>query len=179
LRLPASRHLHPCPMRLWCKLSHSPWYKNSGWSAQKSGGPRTQRGKDKSKLNALKYGLFSKAVLLKDEPRAEFDYLLNGLRNDFQPVGMLEVVLVDELAVNLWRQRRHIIADRKRLPNGTDSFGLGLNLSESEAPSLDLLLRYETNLDRAFDRILNQLDRLQRIRKGQPVPPTVNVNLST
>ncbi|MGB7282592.1 MAG: hypothetical protein WBE13_10050, partial [Candidatus Acidiferrum sp.] len=32
LRLPASRHLHPCPMRLWCKLSHSPWYKNSGWS---------------------------------------------------------------------------------------------------------------------------------------------------
>ncbi|MGB7282949.1 MAG: hypothetical protein WBE13_11865, partial [Candidatus Acidiferrum sp.] len=22
----------PCPMRLWCKLSHSPWYKNSGWS---------------------------------------------------------------------------------------------------------------------------------------------------
>ena len=31
---------------------------------------------------------------------------------------------------------------------------------------LDRLLRYESNFERAFDRILNQLERLQRIRKG-------------
>ena len=40
------------------------------------------------------------------------------------------------------------------------------------------LLRYETHLSREIDRTLNQLERLQRMRKGQPVPPTLNVNVS-
>ena len=39
-----------------------------------------------------------------------------------------------------------------------------------EAPRLDRLLRYEASLERAFDRTLNQLERLQRIRLGLPVP---------
>ena len=33
-----------------------------------------------------------------------------------------------------------------------------------EAPRLDRLLRYEASLERAFDRTLNQLERLQRMR---------------
>jgi hypothetical protein len=40
-------------------------------------------------------------------------------------------------------------------------------------------MRYSTSLDREFERTLNQLLRLQQIRKGQPVPPTLNVNVST
>jgi len=34
-------------------------------------------------------------------------------------------------------------------------------------------------LERAFDRTLNQLERLQRIRSGDVVPPPLNVNVST
>ena len=37
--------------------------------ARRAGGPRTSKGKERSKNNALKHGLFSKAVLLKDERR--------------------------------------------------------------------------------------------------------------
>lgn len=44
--------------------------------------------------------------------------------------------------------------------------------------TLDRLLKYETILNRAIEKTLNQLERLQRIRRGQPVPPTLNVNLS-
>jgi hypothetical protein len=40
------------------------------------------------------------------------------------------------------------------------------------------LLRYETHLSREFDRTLSQLERLQRIRIGQPVLPLVNLRLS-
>ena len=47
-----------------------------------------------------------------------------------------------------------------------------------ESPSLDRLLRYEASLDRSFDRTLSQLERIQRIRRGQPVPPTLKVELS-
>jgi hypothetical protein len=48
-----------------------------------------------------------------------------------------------------------------------------------DAPQLDRLLRYETTLQRDFDRTLSQLERLQRIRKGQPVSPTLNVHVSS
>jgi hypothetical protein len=69
-------------------------------------GPRTPRGKERSKFNARKHGLFSKAVLLQDESHAEYDALLNGLMESRQPQGKLEIVLVENLATLLWRKRR-------------------------------------------------------------------------
>jgi hypothetical protein len=47
-----------------------------------------------------------------------------------------------------------------------------------DGPGLDRLLRYETSLERSFDRTLSQLERLQRIRLGQPVPPKLEVHHS-
>ena len=41
----------------------------------------------------------------------------------------------------------------------------------------DRLQRYEGSLERAFDRTLSQLERLQRLRLGQPVPPSIKVHL--
>ena len=58
------------------------------------------------KFNARKHGLFSKAVLLQDESRAEYDALLSGLMENLQPQGKLEIVLVESLANLLWRKRR-------------------------------------------------------------------------
>jgi hypothetical protein len=53
-----------------------------------------------------------------------------------------------------------------------------LRRSIPESPSLDRLLRYEASLERAFDRTLSQLERLQRMRLGQPVLPPVRVEVS-
>ena len=143
-------------------------------SAQKGGGPRTHQGKENSKLNATKHGIFSKVVVIKDESRAEFEDLLNGLRNYFQPHGTFEEIWVERLATLLWRERRLIIAD------GESNFGIGIDfLGLGKPPSSDQLLRYETTLDRRIDRILAQLERFQRIRLGQPVPPRIDVNLSS
>ena len=47
-----------------------------------------------------------------------------------------------------------------------------------DSPGLDRLLRYMTSLDRAFDRMLTQYDRAERMRKGQPLPPQVDVKIS-
>jgi len=143
-------------------------------SAQKSGGPRTQQGKEKSKLNATTHGIFSKVVVIEGESRAEFDALLNGLRNYFQPKGTLEEIQVEKLAALFWRERRLIIADGKaNIGNGIDPLGW------NEAPQWELLLRYETTLDRAIERTLSQLERAQRTRLGQPVSPRIDVNLSS
>jgi hypothetical protein len=142
--------------------------------AQRATGPRTPEGKQRSRLNSLKHRIFSKVVVIKGEPQAEFDALLNGLRNCYQPVGTFEATWVDKLASLIWCQRRVIIAQGKaNIGNARDTFGL------IEPPDWDLLLRYYTTLDRAIDRTLAQLERFQRMRLGQPVPPRIDVNLSS
>ena len=89
-------------------------------SIHKSTGPRTPQGKQRSKFNALKHGLLSKAVLLKDESRADYESLLAGLMQDFQPLGTLETFLVENLAVLLWRMRRFLAAERAEISNTTE-----------------------------------------------------------
>jgi len=74
-------------------------------------GPRTMQGKERSKHNAIKHGIFSKVALLKNESKPEFDSLLDGLRENYKPEGTLEEVLVEKLATLLWRHRRLIVAE--------------------------------------------------------------------
>lgn len=43
---------------------------------------------------------------------------------------------------------------------------------------VDRFQRYEASLERSFDRTLSQLERLQRLRLGQPVLPALKVDVS-
>jgi len=43
---------------------------------------------------------------------------------------------------------------------------------------LDKILRYETMLERQFYRAMNQLERLQRARRGEVVPPPLTMEVS-
>jgi hypothetical protein len=43
---------------------------------------------------------------------------------------------------------------------------------------MDRLLRYGASIDREIDRLLKQLERLQRMRLGQPVLPPIDINVS-
>lgn len=44
---------------------------------------------------------------------------------------------------------------------------------------IDRITRYEAHLSREFNRTLANLERLQRIRLGQPVPPAIKVDVSS
>jgi len=75
----------------------------------RSTGPRTEEGKEKVRLNALRHGLLSREVVLeKGEDRAEYDRLLEELIAEYQPVGMSEEMLVDRIASCYWRLGRVI-----------------------------------------------------------------------
>jgi hypothetical protein len=74
-------------------------------------GPRTQLGKQRTRYNAVKHGLFAKVVLLSHEPRSEFNALLYGLHESLKPQGVLEQTLVEKLATVLWRYRRLLQAE--------------------------------------------------------------------
>ena len=75
-------------------------------NAQRSSGPKTELGKSRSKMNALKHGFSAKKVVIGNEDPREFDALRTALERDFQPETALESELVNQLAGSLWRLRR-------------------------------------------------------------------------
>ena len=42
-----------------------------------------------------------------------------------------------------------------------------------DAETLEKIMRYETTLERQLYRAMNQLERLQRMRRGEPIPSPV------
>ena len=72
-------------------------------NAAKSTGPRTADGKAASRGNAMKHGVLSAVVVAENEDRDAFDTLCQGLFSEFQPQTMVEIALVEKLAVLFWR----------------------------------------------------------------------------
>jgi len=81
-------------------------------NAQLSTGPLTQEGKAVVSRNAVKHGIFAKDLVINagDGREDELEYLelLAELNIDFCPVGRMEKILVEKIAVNYWRLRRLI-----------------------------------------------------------------------
>jgi hypothetical protein len=76
-------------------------------NALRSTGPKTPKGKQISRLNALTHGLRAKDVVIPgQEDPAEFEAILRELREDRKPQGHLEIHLVEQIGMALWRLRR-------------------------------------------------------------------------
>jgi hypothetical protein len=79
-------------------------------NAKRSTGPRSHRGKSIAKFNAVTQGLFAKHVVIPicdgDNPEKDFQSLLDGLHQNFQPTGFYEEWLVVKMAECMWRLRR-------------------------------------------------------------------------
>ncbi len=58
---------------------------------------------------------------------------------------------------------------------GLDAEARSFSLPPADAT--DKILRYEAHLDRQLYRAMDQLERLQRQRRGENVPPPLNINL--
>jgi hypothetical protein len=75
-------------------------------NAQLSTGPKTEEGKRKSSLNAIKTALTGATVLLPSDDLAEYQRHIAAYENEFQPIGLEESELVQSLADISWRLRR-------------------------------------------------------------------------
>ena len=78
-------------------------------NAKKSTGPKTLRGKAYSRRNALKHGLFASHLTdfeaLSEDP-GEYEELINGLWDQYRPIGKAEEIEVERLALCCWRLKR-------------------------------------------------------------------------
>jgi hypothetical protein len=75
-------------------------------NAQLSTGPRTEEGKQRSSLNALKSGLTGRTVLLPTEDTAAYERHLRHFFNHYEPIGEEETAIVQRMADTRWRLDR-------------------------------------------------------------------------
>ena len=133
-------------------------------NALKSTGPRSEQGKKVSRWNALKHGLLAKEVVIRNGKRKEtsagIKFLLGQLSESLEPRGILEEMLVEEIAVSYWRSRRALrceageITAAQNIPlNGEGGLGIEA-LSANE--------EYERTDSKGVQERINVLERLSQ-----------------
>ena len=172
-------------------------------NALRSTGPKTPSGKKRVSRNATRHGFFSKWLLIQgqngNESQQEYDDFCAGLLKHFDPVGWLEELWVEKIAVWSWRLRRLI-----RFESGQISLALARHsydlrqsradeLAEPESAlssdpeidamtdhlflpekeDLDKLLRYEAMINRQLNHAIAELERVQARRKGEVTTPNI------
>ena len=102
-------------------------------NAQKSTGAKTPEGKAVVATNAVRHGLLASRLFLTGEDPAEFAALQDDLRAALRPAGMLELALVEKIAVALWKQRRLVTAETAALELGRRMEQSGVRQAMSRA----------------------------------------------
>jgi hypothetical protein len=75
-------------------------------------GPKSIAGKKAVSQNARKHGLTGKILLLSDEEKGEFGDLREYLFQELDPVGTLEQIAVEDIAISYWRYRQALEWER-------------------------------------------------------------------
>ena len=145
-----------------------------------STGPKTEEGKKRSRVNALRHGITGQVITMADEDRAAHDKLSNALMKDLAPEGAMETQLAQRIATDSWRLNRiSAIEDNifalGLLKNGgrlcPDHVQIDDALTTArtftmESKQLQLLSLYEQRINRAIQKNLALLKSLQAARKA-------------
>jgi hypothetical protein len=148
-------------------------------NAQRSTGPRTEEGKKRSSLNALKTGLTGRTILLPGEDAEAYRAHCQNWLEANNPVGHEETELVQSLADTRWRQDRAFALEQNLFALGQVEFS---DLFSQELPEVrnsliqahtfrayqkefSSLITQQGRLDRCFLRDLAKLHELQQQRQ--------------
>jgi hypothetical protein len=157
-------------------------------NAQK-GGVKTAEGKAVTRLNALKHGLLTDEILLTGENEEALARLEERLGDELQPQGELERILVDRIVSSVWRLKRalsvetaNIVYEHRERIQGSYPFNevqrrLMALRDMVTNNSTEMILRYETTIERQIYKALHELIRLQMARQGQKPPAPVAVDM--
>src|ERR1700678_688555 len=155
-------------------------------NAQHSTGPKTEKGKHRTRLNAYRHGLTGQICLLTADEHQAFDQHCAGIRESLEPVGALELDLAQSIAEDRWRLKR-----ARAIETGIFALGqlgqLGaLAASDRDDPAqlpidealsrartwvdksenFQLLALYEQRIHRAIEKNMAQLRTLRAERQA-------------
>jgi hypothetical protein len=129
-------------------------------NAQHSTGPQSEAGKEKSAQNSYQHGFFARRLFPtsreRDRDGAEYDNLVKGIRNHFQPIGFMEDFCAERIAVEMLRSARLLGYEQENLSNYSHAF---------ERRSIDSILRFHAAINRQLAQAIEELERLQAKRR--------------
>lgn len=150
------------------------------------GGVKSEAGKNRSKYNAVKHNALT--LLLTKEESEQAELIRKKLEAQFSPIGIMEELLVERMAVWLVRLQRIVKAeseqmkaiDDPRIVNKVDDFPLLGNreevVSEGYKPKIkeedveklfSTFFRYETAIEGRLYKTLRELTNLQDTRRSK------------
>jgi hypothetical protein len=133
----------------------------------RSTGPRTDSGKQRSSLNALRHGLTAASAVLASEDQAAYDAHRRGFFDEYQPATPTETQLTQELADTAWRLNRipaleAALLDRAANPPNEQA-RIDFDIVDAHRALATLGLHY-TRLSRQFQKTLDKLRDIQADR---------------
>ena len=158
------------------------------------GGVKTPEGKSVSKYNAQVHGILRQSIT---EYEQEFySEILNDLKNEYKPQGVIEEILIERIAINylklfrLQKAETEFIKSQlnpKVIKEFLDLDNLGEVLNEGYTPKIgsesveklaEIYARYETTIENRLFRAIQELERAQKLRMGEDVLPTLTVDVN-
>src|SRR6202451_1747471 len=153
-------------------------------NARKSSGPKTEKGKHRTRLNAYRHGLTGQICLLTAGEHAAFEQHCPGRRESLDPVGALEIDLAQSIAEDRWRLKRARAIETGIFPLGHLGQLGALATSDRDDPAqlpidealsrartwvdkganFQLLALYEQRIHRAIEKNMAQLRTLRAER---------------
>lgn len=163
----------------------------------KLGGVKTDEGKAVSRLNAVKHNVLG-AVMANEEAN-DAVIIQSRFTKEFDPQSTIEEILIERMSIWYVRIQRAVKAESEQIKKIQDpdivettggfdlDFGVktevihrGYNPKVNN-DDIELLgktyLRYEGSLESKFYKALHELQRVQAARRGDPLPPTLEVDV--
>lgn len=136
-------------------------------NARSSTGPVTARGKSIASRNATRHGLLSARLLLDDEDASEFQSLVDELTVSLSPVGALEGLLIERIAVTVWRQQRLVRAETATLTLAREPIKIAgavsseLERGYAQKLGVEDLSPFDRTQERWARRVIGEIDALE------------------
>lgn len=147
-----------------------------------------KNGRRTSKHNAITHGILADILLVGDhlgESSQTYRQMLSALRASMRPTDDYEDLLIEKLAFLYIRLTRVYKADWQLAPklfkrlqesveaehNLVTSMAMGFGdevVGQRKDPAPELLVRYESNIERQISRTLDQLQQWRMIRPNNP-----------
>jgi hypothetical protein len=146
-----------------------------------STGAKTDDGRKRSRMNALRHGITGQVTTMTDEDRAAHDKLSKALLANLAPDGAMEIQLAQRIATDSWRLNRIAAIEDNLFALGLHENGGKLcpeheqidaalttaRVFTLESKQLQLLTLYEQRINRSIQKNLAILQQLQAERKAQ------------
>ncbi len=128
-------------------------------NSRHSTGPRTDSGKQRSSLNALRHGLTAADAVLASEDLAAYDTHCRGFLDEYRPATPTETQLTQELADTGWRINRIPLLEAELLSQNPKP--------QTLIPQLATLGLHYQRLSRQFQKTMDHLREIQFERRRE------------